>query len=112
MSKTKSRTTVGPLITKDKKVLTEEKDMAEELNSFFQRFLKEDLSQIPDPETEVVQRNMDPVRVCRGKDSKTNDGWEASTVKDMQNEIDNANHDDETKWLLPAYMADQPHLRK
>jgi hypothetical protein len=64
-SKTKSRTTVGPLITKDKKVLTEEKDMAEELNSFFSSvFTKEDLSQIPDPETEVVQRNMDPVRVC------------------------------------------------
>jgi hypothetical protein len=33
-------------------------------------------------------------------------------VQDMQNEMDNANHDDETKWLLPAYMADQPHLRK
>jgi hypothetical protein len=30
----------------------------------------------------------------------------------MQNERDNANHDDKTKWLLPAYMADQPHLRK
>jgi hypothetical protein len=67
-SKTKSRTTVGPLITKDKKVLTEEKDMAEELNSFFSSvFTKEDLSQIPDPETEVVQRNMDPVRVCSDK---------------------------------------------
>jgi hypothetical protein len=30
----------------------------------------------------------------------------------MQNEMDNANHDGETKWLQPAYMADQPHLRK
>jgi len=42
--------------------------MAEELNSFFSSvFTKEDLSQIPDPETEVVQRNMDPVRVCSDK---------------------------------------------
>ncbi len=39
------------------------------------------------------------------KDSKTNDGWEASTVQDMQYEMDNANHDDETKWLLPAYRT-------
>jgi hypothetical protein len=49
---------------------------------------------------------------ARRKRLKTNDGWEASTVQAMQNEMDNANHDDETKWLLPAYMADQPHLRK
>jgi hypothetical protein len=30
----------------------------------------------------------------------------------MQDEMDDANHNDETKWLLPAYMADQPHLHK
>jgi hypothetical protein len=30
----------------------------------------------------------------------------------MLYEMDNANHNDETKWLLPAYVAEQPHLRK
>jgi hypothetical protein len=30
----------------------------------------------------------------------------------MQDEMDKVNHDDEMKWLLPAYMADQPHPTK
>ncbi len=34
-SKMKSRTTVGPLVNKDKKLITDEKEMAEELNKFF-----------------------------------------------------------------------------
>ena len=28
------------------------------------------------------------------------------------NEMDRANHTDETKWLLPAYVADKPHQPK
>ena len=27
-------------------------------------------------------------------------------------EMDRANHADETKWLLPAYVADKPHQPK
>ncbi len=27
-------------------------------------------------------------------------------------EMDTANHTDETKWLLPAYMVDKPHQPK
>ncbi len=34
-SKTKSKTTIGPLLNKDKKLITDEKEMAEELNRFF-----------------------------------------------------------------------------
>jgi hypothetical protein len=50
---------------------------------------------------------------ARGKrDSKTKNGWAASTGPDMQDEMDSANQDDETKWLLPANMADQPHPSK
>jgi hypothetical protein len=30
----------------------------------------------------------------------------------MHDEMDKANHDDETKWLPPAYMADQNHSSK
>jgi hypothetical protein len=26
--------------------------------------------------------------------------------------MDQANHTDETKWLLPAYVADKPHQHK
>jgi hypothetical protein len=33
-SKTKSKTAIGPLITREKKMLTEDRDMAEELNTF------------------------------------------------------------------------------
>jgi hypothetical protein len=50
-SKTKSRTTVGPLVTKDKKILSEPKDMARELNNFFGSvFTQEDLTVIPEAE--------------------------------------------------------------
>jgi hypothetical protein len=48
-SKTKSRTAIGPLITREKKMLTEDKDMAEELHTFFASvFTKEDLQMIPE----------------------------------------------------------------
>jgi hypothetical protein len=65
-SKTKSRTTIGPLITKEKKMLTEDKDMAEELNTFFASvFTKEDLHMIPEAEEEEVEVPMGPVVVTQ-----------------------------------------------
>jgi hypothetical protein len=70
-TKTKSRTTIGPLITKDKRVLTEEKDMAEELNKFFSSvFTREDLTNIPEPEKEQVQSRMKEIRVSKGEIKK------------------------------------------
>ncbi len=70
-TKTKSRTTVGPLITKDKRVLTEEKDMAEELNKFFSSvFTREDLANIPEPEKEQVQSRMKEIRISKGEIKK------------------------------------------
>jgi hypothetical protein len=67
-TKTKSRTTVGPLITKDKRVLTEEKDMAEELNKFFSSvFTRDDLTNIPEPEKEQVQSKMKEISISKGE---------------------------------------------
>ena len=58
-SKTKSRTTIGPLLTKEKKMLTEDKEMAEELNKFFSTvFTKEDLLNIPEAEKENITNEM------------------------------------------------------
>jgi hypothetical protein len=65
-SKTKSKTTIGPLITREKKMLTEDKDMAEELNTFFASvFTKEDLQTIPEAEEEHVEVAMRPVVVTQ-----------------------------------------------
>jgi hypothetical protein len=33
-------------------------------------------------------------------------------VQANTDEMDRANHTDETKWLLPAYVADKPHQHK
>lgn len=63
-SKTKSRTTIGPIMTKDKRLLTDEKEMAEELNQFFSSvFTQEDLSNIPEAEDERGKGRMRPVSV-------------------------------------------------
>ncbi len=63
-SKTKSKTTVGPLVTQDKKIITDNKEMAEMLNQFFSSvFTKEDLNNVPDAEAEIVTRAMPPVQV-------------------------------------------------
>jgi hypothetical protein len=52
--------------TKEKKIVTENKEMAEILNQFFSSvFTKEDLSYIPDAEVENVERIMRPVKVTR-----------------------------------------------
>ena len=54
-SKTKSKTTIGPILTADKKLLTDEKEMAEELNKFFSSvFTQEDLQQIPEAKAENI----------------------------------------------------------
>ncbi len=63
-SKTKSKTTVGPLVTQEKKIITDNKEMAETLNQFFSSvFTKEDLNNVPDAEAEIVTRAMPPVQV-------------------------------------------------
>jgi hypothetical protein len=65
-SKTKSKTAIGPLITREKKMLTDDKDMAEELNTFFASvFTKEDLQMIPEAEKEHVEVAMGPVVVTQ-----------------------------------------------
>ena len=65
-SKTKSKSTIGPLMTKEKKLLTDEKEMAEELNSFFSSvFTREDLSNIPEAAAETIHSPMEKVRVSR-----------------------------------------------
>jgi hypothetical protein len=64
--KTKSSTTIGPLITREKKMLTEDKDMAEELNKFFASvFTKEDQRTIPEAEKENVEVTMGTVVVTQ-----------------------------------------------
>jgi hypothetical protein len=65
-SKTKSRTTVGPLVNKDKKLITDEKEMAEELNKFFSSvFTQENLQNVPDPEPETINAEMKQVFVTQ-----------------------------------------------
>ncbi len=61
-SKTKSKTTIAPLITK--KILTEGKEMAEKLNKFFASvFTIEDVQNLPDPEPELVGHRMNTMKV-------------------------------------------------
>lgn len=65
-SKTKSKTTVGPLLSKDKKLITGDKEIAEELNKFFSSvFTQEDLLNIPEPDAEAINRAMEPVFVTQ-----------------------------------------------
>jgi len=63
-SKTKSKTTIGPLITADRKMITGGKEMAEELNRFFASvFSIEDSTNIPEAEEEEIGRDMTAVRI-------------------------------------------------
>jgi hypothetical protein len=65
-SKTKSKTTVGPLVTKEKEIITDNKEMAEEQNKFFSSvFTQEDLTTVPDAEPENVRHAMPPVHVSQ-----------------------------------------------
>jgi len=53
-------------VTKDKKILSEPKDMARELNKFFGSvFTQEDLAVIPEAEEEEVQQNMPSITVSQ-----------------------------------------------
>ncbi len=65
-SKTKSRTAIRPLITREKKMLTEDRDMAEELNKFFASvFTKEDQQTIQEAEKENMEVAMGSVVVTQ-----------------------------------------------
>jgi hypothetical protein len=65
-SKTKSKTTVGPLINQDKELITGEREMATEFNKFFSSvFTQENFQNIPEPVQEKVRRKMQPVRITR-----------------------------------------------
>jgi hypothetical protein len=70
-TKTKSKTTVGPLITKEKKLLMGGKEIADELNGFFASvFMKEDTTTIPEAEQEEVRRRMEMIRISEQDVSK------------------------------------------
>ncbi len=70
-SNPKSKTSIGPLVTKDKNILTGAKEMAEELNNFFATvFTQEDLLSIPEAETEEIQKVMPPVLVTQQEIAK------------------------------------------
>ncbi len=66
---------MGPLVTKEKKIVTENKEMAEILNQFLSSvFTKEDLSYFPEAELENVERLMQPVQVTRQNQKLTKRG--------------------------------------
>ncbi len=65
-SKTKRKTTVGPLLSVDKQIITDEREIAEELNKFFSSvFTREDLQNVPEPEKEEIRVKMQPVRITQ-----------------------------------------------
>jgi hypothetical protein len=65
-SKTKSKTTVGPLLSADKQIITDEREIAEELNKFFSSmFTREDLQNVPEPEKEEIRVKMQPVPITQ-----------------------------------------------
>jgi hypothetical protein len=72
-SKTKSRTTIGPILIKDKKLLTDEKEMAEELDSFLSSvFTQENLQQIPEAKVKNIERRMVEIKNNRNEGAKEN----------------------------------------
>ncbi len=65
-SKTKSKTTVGPLLSADRQIITDEREIAEELNKFFSSvFTREGLQNVPEPEKEVIRVKMQPVCITK-----------------------------------------------
>ena len=65
--KTKSRPRIGPLKDKDKKVVTEDEEMAKILNDFFSSvFTREDLNQIPEAE-EMETDTLEEIRITAWK---------------------------------------------
>jgi hypothetical protein len=58
--------TVGPLLSAYKQIITDEKEIAEELNNFFSSvFTREDLQNVPEPEKEEIRVKMQPVRITQ-----------------------------------------------
>ena len=53
-------------MNKDKKLITDEKEMAEELNKFFSSvFTQEDLQNVPEPDAKIINVEMEPVFVTQ-----------------------------------------------
>ena len=95
-SKTKSKESVGPLKDKEGKILTEEKDIAEELNRFFTGvFTDEDIHTVPrkERETEVgldmvgvtESRVQKQIKNLRGGAAPGPDGISPQLLKELSN---------------------------
>jgi len=62
--KTKSKPTIGPLKDRDKKVITDDEEMATMLNEFFSSvFTQEDVSEIPTAEEKRAESNLNDVKI-------------------------------------------------
>jgi hypothetical protein len=67
-SKTKAQSTIGPLLTSDKKIITDDKEMAEELNNYFSSvFTQETGHDVPEAEEEEIMTEMTGVTITRDR---------------------------------------------
>jgi hypothetical protein len=67
-TKTKSHSTSGPLLAANKRLITDNKEMAEELNKYFASvFTRESTGNIPEAEKENVTTPMPQIEVTRDK---------------------------------------------
>jgi hypothetical protein len=65
-SKMKSQSTIGPLFTADKRLITEEKELAEELNKYFASvFTRESPDNVPEAEQQEIHTEMSRIEVTR-----------------------------------------------
>ncbi len=67
-TKTKSHSTIGPLLATNKRLITDNKEMAEELNKYFASvFTRESTGNIPEAEKENVTTPMPQIDLTRNK---------------------------------------------
>jgi hypothetical protein len=65
-SKKKIQSTIGPLVTANKRLITEEKEMAEELNKYFASvFTRESPDNVPEAEQQEIYTGMPRIDVTR-----------------------------------------------
>jgi hypothetical protein len=94
-SKTKSRTTIGPILTEEGTLLTSDVEMAEELNKFFVSvFTQENMESVPEAKREVIQQQMkmtqvtekqirDKIRNLRVESASGPDGLSPRILKEL-----------------------------